>query len=87
MDNALDQLRIVRNAYLSDFDEYVLKATATGMAIPTDLQEYMQALRDLPETATPSLDEEGRLDETSFTWPVPPLWWWNSKGFDARSES
>ena len=32
--------------------------------------DYSQALRDLPATATPSLDENGNL--TGFTWPTPP---------------
>mgnify|MGYP004452342475 CR=1 FL=1 len=32
--------------------------------------DYCQALRDLPATATPSLDENGNL--TGVTWPTPP---------------
>ena len=31
---------------------------------------YCQALRDLPATATPALDENGNL--TGVTWPTPP---------------
>ena len=31
---------------------------------------YRQALRDLPATATPQLDENGNL--TNVTWPTPP---------------
>ena len=31
---------------------------------------YRQALRDLPSTATPQLDENGDL--TNVTWPTPP---------------
>ena len=31
---------------------------------------YRQALRDLPTTATPQLDENGEL--TNITWPTPP---------------
>ena len=31
---------------------------------------YRQALRDLPTTATPQLDENGNL--TNVTWPTPP---------------
>ena len=30
--------------------------------------DYRQALRDLPETADPQLDENGQL--TNVTWPV-----------------
>ena len=32
--------------------------------------DYSQALRDLPATASPSLDENGNL--TGVTWPTPP---------------
>jgi hypothetical protein len=32
--------------------------------------DYCQALRDLPATATPALDENGNL--TGVTWPTPP---------------
>ena len=32
--------------------------------------DYCQALRDLPATATPALDENGNL--TNVTWPTPP---------------
>lgn len=31
---------------------------------------YRQALRDLPTTSTPQLDENGKL--TNVTWPTPP---------------
>ena len=32
--------------------------------------DYSQSLRDLPATASPSLDENGNL--TGVTWPTPP---------------
>ena len=32
--------------------------------------DYSKALRDLPATASPSLDENGNL--TGVTWPTPP---------------
>ena len=32
--------------------------------------DYCQALRDLPASATPALDENGNL--TGVTWPTPP---------------
>ena len=32
--------------------------------------DYSQALRDLPATASPSLDKNGNL--TGVTWPTPP---------------
>lgn len=33
---------------------------------------YRQALRDLPLTATPTLDSSGDLDKSSVTWPSKP---------------
>ena len=33
---------------------------------------YRQALRDLPASASPSLDSNGNLDLTSVTWPTEP---------------
>ena len=33
---------------------------------------YRQALRDLPASASPSLDSDGFLDLTSVTWPTEP---------------
>ena len=34
---------------------------------------YRQALRDLPSTATPTLDSDGDLDKSSVAWPTKPL--------------
>jgi len=36
----------------------------------TEWTTYRQALRDLPSTASPSLDEDGNL--TNVTWPTKP---------------
>ena len=33
---------------------------------------YRQALRDLPASASPSLDANGKLVSTSVTWPTEP---------------
>ena len=33
---------------------------------------YRQSLRDLPASASPSLDSNGDLDLTSVTWPTEP---------------
>ena len=41
-------------------------------SIKTAWQTYRQALRDLPVTASPSLDSNGDLDLTSVTWPTKP---------------
>ena len=41
-------------------------------SIQTAWQTYRQALRDLPATASPSLDSNYDLDLTSVTWPTEP---------------
>jgi hypothetical protein len=60
------QLRIKRNQLLA----------ATDWRFRSDLTpsqawiEYCQALRDLPASSTPALDENGQL--TGVNWPTPP---------------
>jgi hypothetical protein len=63
---AIDQLRNQRNSLLAETDWWcVSDRTATAEQLT-----YRQALRDLPSTATPALDENGQL--TGVTWPVKP---------------
>jgi hypothetical protein len=83
-EKAFAMLRQIRDAYLSDMDSEVMKYIALGQPVPNDIATYLQELRDIPQTVTPSLLEDGTLDETTFIWPVPPLWWWIKKGFDDR---
>ena len=40
------------------------------LTMTQDQKDYRQALRDLPSTASPSLDEQGNL--TNVTWPTKP---------------
>ena len=47
----------------------MMKALETG-SDATALKEYRQALRDLPKTSSPKLDENGEL--TNVTWPTKP---------------
>jgi len=57
-------LRQQRNQLLTETDWWVLPdRTATQAQL-----DYRQALRNLPETADPQLDENGNL--TNVTWPV-----------------
>ena len=57
-------LREVRNAMLAQSDWMAVSdRTMTQAQI-----DYRQALRDLPATADPQLDEQGNL--TNVTWPV-----------------
>lgn len=63
-------LRIERDKRLAQVDWEVTKAYSKGEAVPAELATYMQALRDLPDTATPALDASGQLDPASVTWPT-----------------
>jgi hypothetical protein len=60
----LRQLREQRNQLLAQSDWM-----AVSDRVMTQAQiDYRQALRDLPETADPQLDENGQL--TNVTWPI-----------------
>ena len=65
-------LRIERDKRLAATDWKVVKAKETGTNLSAAFKEYRQALRDLPSTATPTLDERGDLDLSSVTWPTEP---------------
>ena len=59
-------LREERNQKLAETDWWVLPDRT-----PTQVQlDYRTALRDLPSTASPSLDEDGNL--TGVEWPTKP---------------
>jgi hypothetical protein len=63
-EDAMNRLRFERNRLLAQSDWMaVADRTMTQAQI-----DYRQALRDLPETADPQLDEDGNL--TNVTWPV-----------------
>ena len=63
-------LRIERDAKLTALDWEVVKAYSNGVAIDAKLKTYMQALRDLPASAKPTIDAVGELDASSVTWPT-----------------
>ena len=65
----MKQLRIERDRLLSETDWVTAKAMETEEPIPAEWKAYRQALRDLPATAVPKL-ENGRL--TDVTWPEKP---------------
>ena len=68
-EQSMNALRAKRNIKLAETDWEITKALETG-SDATELKEYRQALRDLPSTASPSLDENGQL--TNVTWPTKP---------------
>ena len=65
-------LRVERDKRLAATDWKVVMAKETGTNLSADFKAYRQALRDLPATATPTLDERGDLDLSSVTWPTEP---------------
>ena len=65
-------LREERNQLLSKTDWMVTRSIETGVAMSNDWKTYRQALRDLPASSSPSLDEYYDLDLTSVTWPTEP---------------
>ena len=59
-------LREERNRRLQETDWWAGKDVTMSQA----RKDYRQALRDLPSTAEPQLDENGQL--TNITWPMKP---------------
>ena len=45
---------------------------SSDLTLSSEWSTYRQALRDLPSTATPTLDTNYNLDLTSVTWPTEP---------------
>ena len=62
----LQELREKRNVLLAETDWMAFK----DVTLPAAWKTYRQALRDLPATANPTLDENGQL--TNITWPTKP---------------
>ena len=63
-------LRLERNVKILNTDWSQLGDVPVG--IKTAYESYRQALRDLPASANPKLDDDGNLDQSSFTWPTEP---------------
>jgi len=63
------QLRELRNRLIAETDWLAVRAS-DGPEIPAEWKTYRQALRDLPATAEPQLDEFGNL--INVTWPEKP---------------
>ena len=65
-------LRIERDARLTACDWIITMHKELGTNIPAAWKTYRQSLRDLPASASPSLDSYGDLNLTSVTWPTEP---------------
>ena len=65
---AMRLLRLERNARIAETDW----RASSDLTISDAWKNYRQALRDLPASASPSLDSNYELDLTSVTWPTEP---------------
>ena len=71
---AMRRLRIERDLLLVKTDWVVTKAAETGVAESDAWKTYRQALRDLPSTQTPVMENPvvSMVGITSVTWPTKP---------------
>jgi hypothetical protein len=65
-------LRIYRDKLLAEVDWVTMRSYSTNTSVPKEWATYQQALRDLPETATPVLDPTSPLGISGVDWPVKP---------------
>ena len=65
-------LRIERDRLIAETDWVTMRAYSTNTPVPAEWATYQQALRDLPDTATPVLDSSSRIGISGVTWPVKP---------------
>ena len=61
------RLRCQRNVKLSGTDWWA----SSDLTMTQEQKDYRKALRDLPSTTSPELDEDGNL--TGVTWPTNPM--------------
>ena len=66
----LDNIRLKRNRLLTESDWTGASDTALTTEQQSAWRLYRQHLRDLPSTASPTLDENGQLQ--GVTWPTKP---------------
>jgi hypothetical protein len=65
-------LRIHRDKLLAEVDWVTIRSYNQGVPVPEEWIEYCQALRDLPETATPVLDPTSKIGISGVDWTVKP---------------
>ena len=65
-------LREERNKLLAETDWTQLKDIDLDIIRERNWKNYRQALRDLPAKSNPKLNEYGRLDMKSVSWPDKP---------------
>ena len=64
---AMEVLRQERNRLLTRIDWWA----SSDLTMTQEQKDYRKALRDLPSTTSPELDEDGNL--TGVTWPTNPM--------------
>ena len=65
---AMRLLRLERNSRIAETDW----RASSDLTLSDAWKTYRQALRDLPASASPSLDSSYELDLTSVNWPTEP---------------
>ena len=65
----MKKLREERDRRLAEVDWWTLRAS-DGIAMTQAQKDYRKALRDLPSTATPDIDDALKL--INVTWPTKP---------------
>ena len=65
---AMKLLREERNRLLNLTDW----RASSDLTLPDDWKNYRQALRDLPASASPTLNSDYELDKSSVNWPTKP---------------
>lgn len=68
----MELLRKYRDKLLAETDWVTMRAYSTKTDVPTEWITYQQALRDLPNTATPVLDPTSPIGISGVDWPVKP---------------
>jgi len=65
-------LRIERDKLLAEVDWVTIRSYNQNVPVPEEWVAYCQALRNLPETATPVLDPTSKTGISGVTWPTKP---------------
>lgn len=63
--NYQHHIRDWRNAELKKLDWYILRKASHDIDIPTNILNYIEALRDLPANMTATVDDAGNLTNSN----------------------
>ena len=66
------RLRTKRDKLLAESDVKVLPDSPMTETKRNEWKTYRQALRDLPASSNPKIDNQEQLDDSSVTWPTAP---------------